>query len=259
MKKNYGSWIYLANKDKFKIDPFYKLAYTHGDYPNKIFIGTESKYADKWSPKEIASILGHEELHEVLRKDIHEKASQDLDNISMPIIFQDEHDKILNPKSMHQLNLKLIKQFREADKESGNEREAKFKILVDKLEKKNFGSFGEENDDDIVINLGRKIAEKHRRQLSGLKDIAQDVDQKKTPVTGFLITDTGIKRLIVYPKDKPKIAGELFRKAESRLITEDLQGELAKKLYNKDTFFMLDKNKKARVNRLIRKNIETTF
>lgn len=59
-------------------------AYTIQGFPARIFLGNQMKNIDTTIPKNInavASVLGHEELHNVLAKNVGEKASQQLDNI----------------------------------------------------------------------------------------------------------------------------------------------------------------------------------
>ncbi len=129
--------------------------------------------------------------------------------------------------------------------------------------RRNYGSFGDEfsDKDDIVIEIGRKVADKHRRQLIGLNDIAKNVDEKLAREIpddiGFAVTPKGIQRLRLNPEDKKDIARELIRTAENELIRQDIQDGLAQKLHKKDYYFLLDKEQKAKINRMIRKNIET--
>ncbi len=133
------------------------------------------------------------------------------------------------------------------------------------VKRKTFGSFelDQSETDDIVIDLGRKVADKHRRQLAGLKGIAKDIEEKMAKEIpddlGYIITKRGMRPIKIDEGAKSQIARDLIRTAENELVRQDIQAGLAKKLFGKDYFFELDKNQKSKVNRLIRKNIETNY
>ena len=121
-RKNYRSQIYLGKENIKKgiIRPEGKLAYTVTFSPDKIFIGTEMKHADKWKEENLSRVLTHEELHNLLVKLQDEETSRKLDNISVPVSFMDEkHRQIINPKTASTLNPKFTKILKTAEQIEG--------------------------------------------------------------------------------------------------------------------------------------------
>ena len=107
LKDNQGkNYIYLKPK-QYIIDKS-TIASVNKTAPGHIFIDTW-KQADKWDEKDIAEVIAHEELHNILEKEAGMEASRKLDVIQGGIV-QSEQGRILNPSMAHQFILKSEKQ-----------------------------------------------------------------------------------------------------------------------------------------------------
>ena len=102
---------------------------------------------------------------------------------------------------------------------------------VFEAKRKNFGSLS----DDITIDIGREMAERHRKRLKPLKELIH--------LEGTASQDT-LKKI---------------RDAENVSILLDVQNELSNRLFKKNNFYDLDKNQQVNISKLIRKNIETSI
>lgn len=103
------------------------LAKTYADDPENVYIGNSPETDENaW-----ARIIAHEELHNILKREVGDRASNDLDIISEPALV-DKNRRILNKDTINKIYTtpsKMIKGLFEAKKRSGSSEEEKDRFI----------------------------------------------------------------------------------------------------------------------------------
>lgn len=101
--------IYLAKKDERSPEKDRVYAYARGSQPTNIYIDTW-KRANKWPVKQVAGIIAHEELHNVLEREQGPKASIGLDKVSIPAFERRRGGQLANPRTVNVITPKSHQQ-----------------------------------------------------------------------------------------------------------------------------------------------------
>jgi len=193
-----------------------QIAYTSPLDPNNIFIGGGLKkvnFNKDENINTISKIIGHEELHNVIRKEQNDKITHKLDKITVPLIRSESNDEeILNPNTYSNLSFKQ-------------------KRIMDKIP---YDKYVEAYDKEFIdnnIDKNRYVYKKgkyHQTQHGPIViKMANDIKTKLQPYTSRIMISGSIRRgvksptdidLITIPKDKEKIKQQLINMGGKKIL-----------------------------------------